>query len=670
MLPILFSHSSYAEHTISITTSGLETVNVITSDDGVSIAETELNITTTCKSGYNLFLSSTVDDNNLYLDGDSDYDNPNEYFTPSDGVTSLALASNAWGYYYSGENVAPSNSSVFSAVPVVGNFATIRNDSETASIGAINDTFSLYYGIKASDDLIPGYYSMKRDENEELGKVVYFATLSEDCFRYTVEYNPTGTNLGIPITGTGNVLSQYIAEGMTDNLTADVYGNPVIDDVTYYFIGWNTAQDGSGISYVSEQQVTDLVPAGESITLYAQWSDCLSGYICYHKNSNGVEGSMGKQTVLSSDTTAILLASNYSRSGYGFAGWSTARDYSDIIYGPNETISFSAGQYTDGNTGLSLYATWIESAGNIQNWNSCSELSPVSYDNTNGVLNADLSSIVALTDLRDNQTYAVARLADGNCWMIENLRLSSEYTTTESSSVLSQGYGQSEIYGDFVGLANSESNYFSDNSNSNSKYGINDSSVDINSLDYPNYRLPRYNNTNTNSRGDYPSTDNANLFSYGNYYNWSAAMANTKYYKSGFIDNDQEADKSNIANTSLCPSGWRLPYGSSVNNGPYSGNMAILDISMGGTGLPDSANSVTKKSMSDYWRRFPNNLVLSGDITGSSISIRGINGYLWTTTASGYNKSYGFSIGVSYVNPGINTYEKYYGFSVRCMVDN
>lgn len=39
----------------------------------------------------------------------------------------------------------------------------------------------------------------------------------------------------------------------------------------YTFVGWNTAADGSGTSYRDGQSVTDLVPAGGGVVLYAQW---------------------------------------------------------------------------------------------------------------------------------------------------------------------------------------------------------------------------------------------------------------------------------------------------------------------------------------------------------------------------------------------------------------
>ena len=105
---------------------------------------------------------------------------------------------------------------------------------------------------------------------------------------------------------------------------------------------------------------------------------------------------MGTQTNISAGEEIILFASNYSRTNYGFAGWSfdsTAQPGgSATIYGPNETIVAPA-PTTPGET-KTLYAVWVASAGNIQNWSGCSSM--------------NIGDVTALKDLRDNDTYAVA----------------------------------------------------------------------------------------------------------------------------------------------------------------------------------------------------------------------------------------------------------------------
>ena len=227
-------------------------------------------------------------------------------------------------------------------------------------------------------------------------------------------------------------------------------------------------------SYNGKVKYTMVYPNDADAPLYPETTQ--AGQICYYPNGSNVEGSMGCQTITASDTSATLLASNFSREGYGFAGWSKTFDYSDTTgyLGPQETITFTAGQYTGSNPGLSLYARWIKSAGNLQNWSGCSSLQS--------------GAVTALTDQRDNDTYAVAKLADGNCWMIENLRLEST-AEHNSDGTLAQGYGTSATYGNFGGLATAENENFDSLNTTNSLYysGTQEgtASIDIGTSNYP-----------------------------------------------------------------------------------------------------------------------------------------------------------------------------------------
>ena len=183
----------------------------------------------------------------------------------------------------------------------------------------------------------------------------------------------------------------------------------------------------SGV-YGGKVKYTLIHPANESAPPEPQPST--AGYINYYANASTAEGTMGRQAAADGDTVT-LFASNFSRTGYGFAGWTDKYDYltnpNAKFYGPMETITVPEGTTANG---LSLYAVWVKSVGSLQDNNKVAELCGTTT--TNGTLvqapaygtgTANLSSVSALTDQRDNQTYAIAKLADGNCWMIENLRL-------------------------------------------------------------------------------------------------------------------------------------------------------------------------------------------------------------------------------------------------------
>jgi len=374
---------------------------------------------------------------------------------------------------------------------------------------------------------------------------------------------------------------------------------------------------------------------------------------------------MGCQTVSTSAKSATLLASNFSREGYGFAGWSTTYDYSDPtgFLGPQEYITFNAGQYTGNNNGLSLYARWIKSAGNLQGWTGCSALQQ--------------GSVTALTDQRDNNTYAVARLADGNCWMIENLRLKNT-ADHNSDGTLSQGYNPS-----FIGLAEPEAPWANNSTDANSLYTTEADVQGKNTISGSNqgYRFPRYNNvntpTNTADRPQNPtsnsatnSTSNAGMYSYGNYYTWAAAIADTTNYTT----NNQS-----VANTSICPSGWRLPQGGNKtriesNDDNDFWNLTV-DALNGGTN-PANYDSSTQPyytgtaeagPVADKLRSYPNNFVYSGNVSSGSVYNRGSSGSFWSSTALSSVNAYYLYLNSSDVYPGTVNGSKYSGRTVRCV---
>ena len=410
-------------------------------------------------------------------------------------------------------------------------------------------------------------------------------------------------------------------------------------------------------SYMSSSQIADtysgkvkytLVHPANETPLQPQITE--SGKICYYPNGNDVEGTMGCQTISASATSATLLASNFSRSGYGFAGWSTTFDYSDNtgFLGPQEDITFTAGQYTGSNPGLSLYAHWIKSAGNLQGW-TCPNNATM-----------PVGTVTALADQRDNNTYAIAKLADDNCWMIESLRLENTAEHNSDGS-LAQGYGTSSTYGDFSGLAYPESGNFSSTYSANSLYNNvgGDGMVNIGTSDYPAQRMPRYNNINSNAHVNNPTVNTVPMYSYGNYYTWAAAIADTTYYPSG----DQNM-------TSLCPSGWKLPIGSqSVANSSFG----QLSVSLSG---PEGGATATYNTtpngtaMSKIFRSYPNNFLYSGYFGDSATSNVGYYGVYWSSTAYNTYHSFYLFLNSSEVSPGNSYNSKVYGNSIRCLASS
>ena len=501
--------------------------------------------------------------------------------------------------------------------------------------------------------------------------------------------------------GTGYIYRLYGTPGNSVDLPQYVKEN--------YKVGsWNTSSNGSGSSYAGSYNIPSN---SNGVTLYAQW---IQEYIIQY-DGNGADNPNGMgttdadtgiksvaQVMVAQGDPVTLLASNFKKSGYGFVGWSTDSaawsHFTDnnnandpIIYGPHETIEALA--YPSGGI-LTLYAVWVPaktSGGNpvyLQDFDTsqCAALTSTTFDSTTGIITANKNGIVALTDKRDNQVYAIARLVDGNCWMIENLRLEHEGTVGQNindSSVmnesLSQGYGKysgsGTNYGDFIGLPNPQKSVFNSTAANSIYYSGTQSgtaTINIGTSKNPGQRFPRYGNYNTaphdDDNAEYTMLDGTeftqnlvialhpdnigtyydnNLYSYGNVYSWAAANANTNPFT--------YSSASDITGTSICPFGWHLPSASSVN-----AEFSVLSRGYGGTGRPQYESDPDGAVMSSRFRTFPNNFLYSG-------GDRGRTGLYWSRSVSSDTAGNYLFIDSATLSP-YQSSGKAGGHSVRCLV--
>ncbi len=121
--------------------------------------------------------------------------------------------------------------------------------------------------------------------------------------------------------------------------------------------------------------------------------------------------------------------------------------------------------------------------------------------------NSALGQSNTLIDIRDNSTYTVARLSDGNCWMTQNLRIIDKEITPEDSDVIE------------------------------------------------NFTIPPsalWASTNIDESHAYYDNDT----DYGAYYNWYTATVGT---------GTSELTEGN-AESSICPKGWHLPTSEEFQN--------------------------------------------------------------------------------------------------------
>ncbi|MBQ6414464.1 hypothetical protein IJI28_02495, partial [Candidatus Saccharibacteria bacterium] len=228
-------------------------------------------------------------------------------------------------------------------------------------------------------------------------------------------------------------------------------------------------------------------------------------------------------------------------------------------------------------------------------------------------LNKNICQTVAMgqnstvKDIRDNNTYMIGRLKDGNCWMLDNLALdptdattaanmneSNTNATNEAIDNLLHG-GSTTVGWSSVAVANVTTNFFND--------GL---------------MQPRINNaskdTLVTSYGPASTNGQAKV---GIYYNFCAASASTYCYDnySGIDVPDTLID----APQDLCPANWRMPTGKS------NGESYELTRKYGST--------ATETNSFQYNLSTP----LSGYYYGSSASGQGGHGSWWSSTFEAKN---------------------------------
>ncbi|MCB9822169.1 hypothetical protein H6801_02250 [Candidatus Nomurabacteria bacterium] len=232
-------------------------------------------------------------------------------------------------------------------------------------------------------------------------------------------------------------------------------------------------------------------------------------------------------------------------------------------------------------------------------------------------------AVIELTDTRgDNQIYQVAKLADGNCWMLDNLKLGSTTGTLEltpqdtnivSNLTLPQVTASAPM----------------------------DTQEEIDALLDTPFVF-----------GPVPGDTNSGATNYGYLYNWSAATAGESR-----TSHDENAGN---APYSICPANWRLPTG-----GP-GGEFSALDIAFGGTG--NGANN-GEPNIALWQHDGPFKGVFSG-YWGGGFDVQGDYGVLWSASAYPGYADYAFFAYFleTEVSPGFVGF-RFFGFGVRCLLN-
>ncbi len=116
----------------------------------------------------------------------------------------------------------------------------------------------------------------------------------------------------------------------------------------YTFAGWNSAQDGSGTTYLAGTTYSVLA----NLTLYAVWVPANTYQVTYL--SNGATGGTTPTTETFTGGSSVSIATNTGSLGLAgstFGGWNTVADGSGTSYAAGVTYSTAQN--------LTLYAVWL-----------------------------------------------------------------------------------------------------------------------------------------------------------------------------------------------------------------------------------------------------------------------------------------------------------------------
>ena len=552
----------------------LATTGAITGADAAKLA-TEINITTNPKTsvignnsrnvelnenyehGYTIYAYlNNVDDNNIY---NADLSAKIVGTEPTDSLENLSL--NSYGIKNQVENG-------YYALPIGENNAMpIYTTGDSAKKG---DIFTSDYAVKLDNTIPEGTYSsdakdgeiiyeikpgqlinVSADASGEISNTVLAICDNDICidaennhyvdpdkdgiyvYAYTVNFNSNNNNYG--------TVSPTTIENVPHGTTLSTSNNTItVNDKTvtataksedYEFKNWT-----NGDKTITENNLTvtanfDKVAAEYEITL----------------NNNGA-------TTAGTEKIYEIYNEKYALTSRGAKMTSTENP----IIVPTKTNSYFLGYYTDENGNGTQYinadgylttdadAAHFEANGTLYaHWTDCNpgaktvaEAEYLQCLNTDVKDSMTLETSYTLKDMRDEKSYTVAKLKDGNIWMTQNLDLTLDKNITLTNK-------DTDL--------NSVDSWTPETSTTAGSTGYSDDSF--------------------SARSAKPASKTYT------YYNFPAAVASNDI-RTTAVDNQSMPD-------SICPKGWKLPTS-------FSGLLDAYNIAYGATegaayGLDDSA---------------------------------------------------------------------------------
>ena len=379
-------------------------------------------------------------------------------FTPAGSATPASSANPNQANTFSGDNAvylgaqlnandhaSVYNKNTWAAVPLYSEGAQqIYSKSTTAAGGfSTGDSIDIYYAVMVDTDILAGTYK---------NTLMYTAIASSDAidsasqnitrsdkyvgggFSETISFDMTSSASGfltpsnthiyvVPhadfVAGydeTGDVNTYTVTTKMTNirtgNTEGETYAGETYDECVFTANDINTS--GTGVSITCTMPTEETLGNNDGKGQYDFWvhvDDYNFDYLSKYTDGNG-------------DASGNLVASAW------YVGLQSRDSSGYIVTNMQEMTPGICASTNMWGTGTGAAARVYDSAGEQKDGTGTPQGTPAVADVAGWTdaerlqANAALGvGTFALTDTRDNKDYLVRRLADGNCWMVQNLDL-------------------------------------------------------------------------------------------------------------------------------------------------------------------------------------------------------------------------------------------------------
>ena len=562
-------------------------------------AEVSVEVTTNAKGGASLYLGMAGDTTALYPDGDTTSTARNIAGATTE-TTYDNMVANTWAYSIDDET--------YGGVPAASSEADIIANVNGGAVGT--ESGGVYTGS------VPVYFAAKVDTSMPSGSyansIVYSAIVAGG-----VETTAELTS----ITVDGSPVEQLQLDTVntilvTTNLKTNTYGTPRV----YY---------------------TTTSPSG--------YAEC--GNVVVASNA---EGYMTIQCETTPTTVATGLTLHIVPKGSSEDTFCTNGTYEA------NSSECEAGDWKWGNFTVTLPDIATPGPDIDRPATSWDDLEIMQHMTPEICASASEGDTKQLIDWRDKKTYWVAKLADGNCWMTQNLELNFDDVKTltpDTSDVISNWTpGVSMLTNGNGGVTNNTTvqawnlgNYVWTSPNTSTSCGNTTGNLSYcpNQFTEVSSMTPM-----TEYRTDGVVVDGNTYdahYKAGYYYSYVAATAGT---------GASVTTRGDKATDSICPKGFELPTSYSTYNSTPGSFYNLLNQYGFTSSTGSSTNSIT---------RAPLFFVRSGYVDPTNyLNGAGYSGYYWSSVADSSSVAYRLGFRPGYVYPS-DFFSRYYGQSVRCV---